>query len=183
MSALQNMIVTQRCRMLTILGIGGIGKTCLAAKLARSVRLRFDAVIWRSVRSAPPLETLLQDIVPFLSRQQDTEPTVAALLRWLQTHRCRIVLDNVETLLSGGQSGQYRTGYEGYGDFFRQIGQTRHQSCLIVTGREKPADIGAMESDTLAVGSIRLRGSSEAARAIIRSKNLFGSAELIQQMA
>ena len=168
--------------MITLLGIGGIGKTSLAARLAQQIAPAFDAVIWRSVRNAPPLGTLLQDLVPFLSQQQDLEPNLARLMHWLRSRRGLIVLDNIETLLSPGQGGQYQSGYEDYGTLFRQIGETRHQSCLIVTGREKPRDIGMLESDRLAVRSFQLSGSSEAARAIIQAKGLTGSEESIGRL-
>ena len=182
LTTLKQAILTEQCRLIAILGIGGIGKTSLAAKLAQTIAPEFDAVIWRSVRNAPPLKTLLQDLIPFLSRQQDLEPTLDRLLHWLRTHRCLIILDNVETLLGSGQPGQYRAGYESYGDLFRQVGQTRHQSCLLVTGREKPTDIGILESDRLTTRSLQLRGSSEAAQAIIQAKGLTGSSEAIKQL-
>ncbi|MEM1240310.1 MAG: NB-ARC domain-containing protein [Cyanobacteria bacterium P01_H01_bin.26] len=183
LTALQNAILTEQCRLIIILGIGGIGKTSLAAKLAQTIAPEFDVVVWRSVRNAPPLETLLKDLVPFVSQQQDVRPTVDRLLHWLRTHRCLVVLDNVETLLASGQPGQYRPGYENYGDLFRQIGQTNHRSCLLVTGREKPTDIGMLESAQLTTRSFQLSGSSEAAQAIIQAKGLIGSPEVVKQLS
>ena len=182
LSTLEQTIVLDRCRLVMLLGIGGIGKTSLAAKLSQQIASNFDLVIWRSVRNAPPLSTLLQDIVPFLSQQQDTEATLGRLMHWLRTHRCLIILDNVETLLSAGSTGQYRSGYEAYGDLLRQVGETRHQSCLIVTGREKPTDVGILESSQLAVRSFQLGGSPEAAQAIIQAKALTGPPEVVQRL-
>ncbi|WP_427160026.1 WD40 repeat domain-containing protein [Aliinostoc sp. HNIBRCY26] len=43
----------------------------------------------------------------------------------LRSHRCLIILDNVESILaSGDHSGRYQTGYADYGDLFKQIGAT-----------------------------------------------------------
>lgn len=179
---LRQTILTDRCRLVMLLGIGGIGKTSLAAKLSQLIAPDFDLVIWRSLRNAPPLTTLLQDLVLFLSRQQDTEATLPRLMYWLRTHRCLVILDNVETLLSAGQSGRHRPGYEEYGTLFQQIGETRHQSCLIVTGREKPTAIGRLESDRFAIRSFQLGGSPEAAQAIIQAKGLTGSPEMVQRL-
>jgi hypothetical protein len=48
------------------------------------------------------------------------------------------VLDNAESILQNGElTGEYRSGYEGYGQLFRCIATTRHQSCLILTSRQK----------------------------------------------
>ncbi|EDX87307.1 hypothetical protein S7335_5015 [Synechococcus sp. PCC 7335] len=183
LSLLKETILTERCRLVMLLGIGGVGKTYLATKLAQAICSEFDAVIWRSVRNAPPLEALLQDLVPFLSWQQDMTPTVDRLLHWLRTHRCLLILDNMETILSNDQSGQYRAGYENYGNLLRQIGQTQHSSCLLITGREKPTDIGILESNRLVTRSIVLRGSSAAATAMIKAKKLIGSSESIRQLS
>ncbi|MEM8505749.1 MAG: NB-ARC domain-containing protein [Cyanobacteria bacterium P01_D01_bin.1] len=179
---LERTILVDSCRLVLLLGIGGIGKTSLAAKLSQQIAPAFNLVIWRSVRNAPPLNTLLQDLVLFLSQQQDTEATLSRLMHWLRTFRCLIILDNVETLLSAGGRGQYRPGYEDYGELFRQIGETRHQSCLVVTGREKPRDIGMLESDHLCTRSFQLNGSIEAAKAIIQAKGIAGSDESVERL-
>ncbi|MEM7797328.1 MAG: NB-ARC domain-containing protein, partial [Cyanobacteria bacterium P01_C01_bin.118] len=178
---LQTAILTDKCRLVAILGIGGIGKTSLAAKLSRTIHSDFDAVIWRSVRNAPFLKTLLQDLVPFLSQQQDIEPTLERLFHWLRMRRCLVILDNVETLLESGQTGHYRTGYEDYGTLLRQCGETTHRSCLIITGREKPSEIGLLESEQLLTRSFQLGGSKEAAQAIVHTKGLLGEPEIIKQ--
>ncbi|MEM1308061.1 MAG: NB-ARC domain-containing protein [Cyanobacteria bacterium P01_H01_bin.153] len=178
---LQTAILTEQCRLVAILGIGGIGKTSLAAKLSRTIHSDFDAVIWRSVRNAPFLKTLLQDLVPFLSQQQDIEPTLERLFHWLRMRRCLVILDNVETLLESGQTGHYRTGYEDYGTLLRQCGETTHRSCLIITGREKPSEIGLLESKQLLTRSFQLGGSKEAAQAIVHTKGLLGEPEIIKQ--
>lgn len=67
---------------------------------------------------------------------------VSRLLHYLRKKRCLMILDNVESvLLSGNEAGSYRDGYEAYGELFAQIGRTQHQSCLLLTGREKPPEI------------------------------------------
>ncbi|MDV3351637.1 NB-ARC domain-containing protein [Leptothoe sp. LEGE 181152] len=181
LAKLKNAILTDKCRLVAILGLGGIGKTSLAAKLAQTVSSDFDVVIWRSVRNAPSLKHLLKEMVPFVSQQQDMAPTTERLFHWLRSRRCLIILDNVETLLESGQSGQYRTGYEDYGDLLRRFGETTHRSCLMITSREKPSEIGVLESNQLLTRSFQLGGSAEAAQAIVEAKGLLGTPETIQQ--
>ena len=181
LARLETAVLTDNCRLVAILGIGGIGKTSLAAKLSRGIAPEFDVVIWRALRNAPPLNSLLQELVPFLSRQQDVEPTLERLFYWLRTHRCLIILDNFETVLASGRLGEYREGYEEYGTLLRQLSERIHRSCLMITSREKPSEIGLLESDQLLTQSFQLNGSAEAAQAIVETKGLVGEPEVIKQ--
>ena len=49
-------IENQQCRLLTILGMGGVGKTMLTQHLARTLQPKFERVIWRfsTQRSTSP---------------------------------------------------------------------------------------------------------------------------------
>lgn len=183
LTTLQQWIRSDHCRLIALLGMGGIGKTSLAVKLAQQIQDEFDGVIWRSLRNAPPLKTLLGDLVSFVSDQQDTEAKLERLMYWLRTSRCLIVLDNVETVLQAGYcAGQYRSGYEDYSYLFRLIGESVHQSCLIFTSREKPSEMAALEGIELSVRSWQLSGSLEAAQSLIESKGLLGCEAHKQQL-
>ncbi|GAB4365842.1 MAG: NB-ARC domain-containing protein [Elainellaceae cyanobacterium] len=176
-------VLRDRCRLVALLGMGGIGKTALSVKLADEIQTEFDYLIWRSLRNAPPLETLLKDLVLFLSDQQDTEVTLARLIYWLRTARCLVILDNMETLLQPGErSGRYRLEYENYGELLRVVGESPHQSCLVITSREKPAEVATFEGENLAVRSLALKGSSEAALGVIVAKGLTGTDEQKQSL-
>ncbi|MEO0491233.1 MAG: NACHT domain-containing protein, partial [Cyanobacteria bacterium J06659_2] len=180
-------VVNDGCHLAAILGMGGIGKTALTAKfvetLAEQTDCPFAHIIWRSLRNAPSLESLLAELVPFLSHQQATEPTIRQLLQCLQESRCLLILDNTETILqSGSQAGYYRSGYEDYGELLRVMGELRHQSCLILTSREKPAEIAMFGGLELSVRSLTLSGSLETALALVDATDLVGTAEQKQDL-
>jgi WD40 repeat protein len=175
-------VVTDQCRLIGVLGIGGIGKTTLTAKVAQQVQHEFNYVIWRSLRNAPPRETLLGDLVSFISNQQETKPELGQLLHYLRTSRCLLILDNMEAILEAAQAGQFRPGYEDYENLLRTIGETAHQSCVIFTSREKPAIITASEGDKLPVRSLRLSGSQDIAIALLQDKGLVGQPTYQQQL-
>lgn len=164
LNQLQEWICEQQCRMISILGIGGMGKTSLSIKLSQHLQHRFEWVIWRSLRNALPLQELLSDLLQVLSSEPITTKQVGSnisqLLQLLRSHRCLIVLDNVETLL---QNNQYREGYEDYGELFHQLGETAHQSCIVLTSREKPHEVRVLEGEVLPVRSLTLSGLDRAA--------------------
>ncbi len=174
----------QTCRLVALLGIGGVGKTALSVKLAQQIMHEFDCVIWRSLRNAPRLDQLLGDLIPFLSNQQETDCAVPRLLHWLRQSRCLVILDNMETILKGGAyAGRFRDGYEDYRNLLQTLAEANHQSCLVLTSREKLAEVATFEGAQSWVKSLQLSGSPEAALALIETRQLIGSPAEKEQLA
>ncbi|MDZ7961962.1 MAG: NB-ARC domain-containing protein [Aulosira sp. DedQUE10] len=183
---LEQWIVQDRCKLVAVLGMGGIGKTALVVKLAAKVQNQFEYLFWRSLRNAPPIEEVLAEAVKFFSNQQETHlPTtldgkILRLLANLRQQRCLLILDNFESTLSiGDRAGNYREGYEGYGQLVRCFAETSHQSCLLITSREKPKGLGFKEGKNLPVRSFKLNGLKQTeVQEIFRNKgDFFGSEE------
>ncbi|NES24391.1 MAG: NACHT domain-containing protein [Symploca sp. SIO3E6] len=174
---LKQSIVDNHCRLVAILGIGGIGKTALAVKLAQQIVDQFDWVIWRSHRHALPVNQFLAELIPLLSHHQTTDLSVtnsiSQLLNCWRQQRCLLILDNWETVLSSGQlAGNYQTGYEEYGELLERVAQSQHHSCLLLTSSEKPREVAAMEGSNQSVYSLKLEGLGEDAKEILRKNGL-----------
>lgn len=176
-------MVSDRCRLVALLGIGGIGKTALSVKLAEQLQNQFEYVIWRSLRNAPLIKDILAQLIQFVSNQQETqlaetvEERISQLIDYLRSSRCLVVLDNFETVLQTGKyTGYYREGYQGYGELIRRVGETHHQSCLLLTSREKPAGVALLEAEDLPIRLLQVTGLQEPeAQKIIKAKNLVGT--------
>jgi WD40 repeat protein len=181
---LETQIVRDKKRVIAIAGMGGIGKTHLSMQLIKNLQGKFDFIVWRSLRDAIPLTKLLEGIIQFLSQSQEIglitsdissdDRLFTLLLPCLKNKSCLIVLDNLETIFQAGvQGGEYKEGYENYKKFFEIIGQSSHQSCLLITSRETPKEIMHMVDKELPVVTINLDGLSAIdAWKILRSKEI-----------
>jgi hypothetical protein len=170
LTTLENWILS-RTRLIAILGLSGIGKTAITLQLIPQIQHEFDRIIWRSLRNSPPLASLQTDLIKFLSQQQETE--LPDLINYLRSHRCLIILDDVQTIFSTGQlAGNYKPGYENYGAFFKQIAESCHNSCLILMSWEKPREIAALEGENRPCKSLQLNGLGPEAQEIFREKGL-----------
>lgn len=193
LAQVQDWIVQERCRVVLILGMGGIGKTAFSVRLSEEIKDQFEYVIWRSLRFAPPLEVLLEQLIQLVSPASqknivDTlESRISQLIDCLRSSRCLIVLDQVDSILDGGDSYgtkqyptllasgpgikntttqllpqiRYRQGYESYGELISRVGDLHHQSCVVFTSREKPQEIAALEGEELPVHCLKLTGLNQ----------------------
>ncbi|MEZ4862424.1 MAG: BTAD domain-containing putative transcriptional regulator [Caldilineaceae bacterium] len=158
-------------QLVSILGMGGIGKTTLAATVTKAVAANFAVVIWRSLLNAPPLNELLRGWLQLLSRQTLTtfpdslDEQLRLLLTYLRREHCLLVLDNVESIFAAdtlegatpSRAGVVRAGYEGYEQLLQWLAHSDHQSCLLLTSREQPyALVRSGRQAQAATGRIRL---------------------------
>lgn len=176
LATLEQWIVKDHCQLVAVLGMGGIGKTALTVRCAKQIQGEFDYLIWRSLLDAPPVEDILAELILFLSNDQeinlpDVDGRVSKLIDYLGKYRCLVVLDNAESILHSGDAcgkdrvsgaGKYRGGYEGYGELVKRVGESTHQSCLVLTSREKFKEIALLEGETLPVRSLQLSGLKQA---------------------
>lgn len=166
LAQLHQAITQEHCHLVEVLGIAGIGKTALARMLMNQVQPEFEFVIWKSLRHAPTLQAILTSILQLLNKRSGNnirvsthvEELTEVLIEQLQSHRCLIIFDHFNSILSSKQyAGYCRSGYEFYGHFLQMVSEISHQSCLMITSREKPRVIGVAEHG---VRSLQLKGLS-----------------------
>uniref|UniRef100_UPI00286C689F NACHT domain-containing protein n=1 Tax=Chamaesiphon sp. OTE_75_metabat_556 TaxID=2964692 RepID=UPI00286C689F len=172
-----------RCKLVILLGMGGIGKTALVTKLAHQLQPYFTKIVWRSLRNAPPLASFIPELIEILSdRSKIVPPTLAIstqishLLEYLRQERCLLILDNAETIIQVQSNADGHQPNPGYAELFERIGASSHQSCLLVTSREKPAVIMPLEGEKLAVRTLTIAGLNRSeSEALFDAKGLSAS--------
>ncbi|OCR01169.1 ATPase [Oscillatoriales cyanobacterium USR001] len=176
---LKTLILTEKTQLITINGISGIGKTALATQLVQQIKNEFQYVIWRSLETSPTFPELQTNLIEFLSQPTDinspaTNPKLLPLIKYLQKHRCLIILDDIHNLFSSGElAGHYQPGYEEYRSFFKQIKDLSHQSCLLLIGWEAPREIAQIKHKNSPIHSLTLTGlDTTAAREIFKEQGL-----------
>ena len=108
---------------------------------------------------------------------QSLQGRLSLLLECLHEQRVLLVLDNLEALLQEGDlAGRYRSGYAGYGQVLQRVGETAHQSCLMLTSREKPASLVLLEETHSRVRALRLVGlDADAGAQLLAEKGVVGT--------
>jgi WD40 repeat protein/transcriptional regulator with XRE-family HTH domain len=186
LSTLARWMVKDRCRLISMIGIGGVGKTTLSIKITQQVESDFTLVIWRSLRDAPPIHEFLLNLIQFLSEQpvvgkdipESVPDKITLLINCLRASRCLVIFDNIESLMcDDNRAGICADEYQEYDQLFERLAASEHQSCVLLTTREKPQAVIPFEGETSPVRSLKLDGLQELdGEAILQQKGLKGSA-------
>jgi NB-ARC domain len=178
---LDNWITQQHCRFIGIFGWSGIGKTALSIKLAQQLESQFEYVIWRSIQQSLSFDHFLQEILLLLDIAPKSENIISEMIQRLRQKRCLLIFDGIESVLQpGDRSGLYIAGHEGYKQLFARISDENHQSCILITSREKPCEMTMREAPLSPVKSLQIQGLSlTAAQQILFDQGL--SASFAQQ--
>lgn len=190
MKKLEGEVLERKSRLVGILGMGGQGKTTLAATFARIHASAFEVLLWRTLLNAPLLEDLLQNWLERLSPgntsniPQNLDEKLDLLFSHLGQKRCLFILDNAESIMEAGkQAGAFRAGYEPYEQLLRRFALGDHQSCLLLTSRERPKLFPTLERQLNPVLSLSLSGlETGAGQAILQEENLSGSVTEIEKL-
>ncbi len=163
---LSHWLAREGAGLVAIAGMGGVGKTTLAAELVTRLPAEaYDLVIWRSLVNARPLDAQLDTWLQTMTGHHldhlpdSLDEKLALLFAELQRQRCLLVLDNLESIMQPATgTGYFRPGYQDYGQLIDRMGRSRHQSCLLLTTRELPKGLRRLEEDYPRVRIMALGG-------------------------
>lgn len=188
LATLTSWCLDRRCRAISPIGMGGMGKSTLVWEFAHQVEVHFEFTIWRSLLNPPSAAELCTDLLRFLMPHSlgelpaSLDGRIALLIDRLKRNRCLLIFDNVESILADRvRTGQYLPGYEDYDRLFKAIAELPHQSCAILTSREQPHTLTRSQiANPQLVRSLAVGGlSAEAGHQLIQS---YGCAALPDRM-
>ena len=172
-------ILQQNCRLITLTGRPGIGKTSLAVKLVQQIKHEFEYTVWYTLDEFPTIDKFKSNLTQLFSQseKQDSSPINPKrlpLIKYLQNHRCLIVLDDIHNLFCSGElAGKYKPDYEEYRSLFKQIEKLSHPCCFLLVGWEPPKEVPQLTSENTPIRTLQLTGLDiAAAREILRDKGL-----------
>ena len=179
LQTLTTWILQQNCRLIALTGISGIGKTSLAVQLVKQIKDEFEYAVWCTLDEFPTIDKFQPNLIQLFSQSEnpDSSPTNQKrlpLIKYLQNHRCLVVLDDVHNLFCSGElAGKYKPEYEEYRSLFKQVEKLSHQSCLLLIGWEQPREVTQLKNQNTPIRTLQLKGLDiAAAREILRDYGL-----------
>lgn len=202
LSNLQQWLVDERCRVVVVSGMGGIGKTALVTELVSNIAPDFKKVVWRSLLEQPLVDELLTDWLEVLSESDPLEvPTkidqqITELMQLLSSSRYLFVLDDVQSLMASGEKTKLS---ESYDKLFQYLIQQSHQSSFILISSDPLKNLVSLPTKkTNQVRFLEVKGlaDSDAQKVLLNGKtftdseqglvselmNLYGSNPLILKL-
>ncbi len=73
LALLNEWTIQQKCRLVGIFGLQGVGKTTLAVKIAQQIQEQFDYVIWRSLNPSLTPNLFFSQLIQFFHQQENLE--------------------------------------------------------------------------------------------------------------
>jgi hypothetical protein len=189
---LNNKVLTKRC--IALVGLAGIGKSALAAKLlsnlSKASTAKFDRLVWKPIYTGSTFQSLVTDLIQLLQPDPEipealpeyTQARVSILLKYLTEYRHLVVLDALDSLLytfsdDVGEQEELEV-------FLKRLAEERHQSCLLLTSREPLKLISRLQAGKRPVESLTLTGLLPKARyQILHGKGLSDKEDLTQVCA
>ena len=173
LETLSNWILNQNIRLISVLGLSGIGKTTLIKKFVDLNLEKFQIIIWKNLKFPNTLESLLNEILTTYHQQpQDNiSDKIKRISALLTEKKSLIILDDIQNLfISGELAGQYQTQYLHYQTWFKTLTESQHQSTIILISQEQCPEMHCLDKELYPIKCLELSGLNNTE--ILENENL-----------
>lgn len=174
LKTLQEALQEPMLRVLVLMGQGGIGKTSLAVKLLEAIQGDYEQTYFLKVQEGSSFDDLATLVLGDLRVNCKTDDeSICAIANLFSKQRCLLVLDELEKILKAGERSAVA---EGWGKLLNTFANNQHNSHIILTSRELPADLADQrggEIDPMLVRVETVEGvNQDASIAILKARKL-----------
>ena len=164
LKTISNWILNQNTRLISVLGLSGIGKTTLVKRFVDLNLQQFEVIIWRNLKFPKSLDLLVNDFLNVCHEEANVniDDKLKQLLDIFTEKKCLIILDDVQNIFASGQwAGQYQTEYKYYQNFFKMISEVQHQSNVILISQEQCPEMECLDQELYPINSLELSALSD----------------------
>lgn len=174
-------ILEDKAHLIGIFALQGMGKTTLMTEIVQQIQSAFQGVIWRSMNFPISLNDLLTNLLMVFSQGNiDSIPhsihgKICLFFKYLRENRYLLVFNHWDALYDPQKYPiSYHSDHEAYEQFLQQLGQEDHQSCCLISSREKSNEWRQLQN--YGVHSLFLKGLLlEDAVELLQSQGVQGS--------
>ncbi len=163
LQTLSHWVLEPNTRLISVLGLPGIGKTTLVKKFVDLNLSAFDVIVWKSLKFSHSLDSIITDICfqANLDKSIIADNAISQLFNILSHQRCLLILDDVQELFTPGElAGKYKNEYEDYQVLFNRFREIAHQSCVILLSQEQSQEMFCYNDDS-PVKYLELKGLTD----------------------
>ncbi len=145
LETLTQWITEDKCRVILIEAMKGMGKAHLSYELVQQNQNDFDFVSVRSLDKYKSINELLTDWLYFINDQEDIEKLdieekIDKIRLNFNTYRCLFILANIEWKIDKDFTFENHS----YGLLLRTIAERQDKSCLVMTSNIEPREISLL---------------------------------------
>lgn len=158
---LSSWILDQNTRLISVLGLNGIGKTTLVKKTVDLNLERFEIIIWKNLKFPKPLESMLDEILAHCHEepQANISKKLEKISIILTEKKALIILDDIQNIFIPGElAGQYQTEYQDYQNWFKILTESQHQSNIILISQEQCPEMYCLDEELYPIKCLELSG-------------------------
>jgi len=160
LQTLSHWLINQNTRLISILGLPGIGKTTLVKKFVDLNLQNFNIIIWKNIKLSDSLDSIIAEIFKAINSELiETGNKLTQLFTLFRQQKCLIILDNIQELFTPGQfAGHYKPEHKDYKTFLTMITEIEHQSSLILISQEQCQEMICIDEELYPVKCLELQG-------------------------